>query len=74
MTRAEAVAYMARWELVDEREREAVRAMTPRKKLDTLDRLIQWADQFGWRDIPPEDEREIWDRWNKLREAEARRG
>jgi hypothetical protein len=69
MTPAEAAQYLARWERVAERKREAVLAMTPREKLDTLDRLIQWADQFGWRDAPAKDEREIWDRWNRLREA-----
>ncbi len=69
MTREQARDYVSRWERVAEFKRQEVRRMTPAEKLDTLNRLMQWAEFFGYRETPISDKREIWERWNHLREA-----
>jgi len=68
ITPAEARAYVARWELVNAHIAAERRAMTHQQRFDELVELMQWAKAFGWRDAPTDD-REIWARWNKLREA-----
>jgi len=69
LTRAEARAYVARWELVNAHIAAERRSKTPEQRFDELVQLMQWAKAFGWRDAPPDDDREVWERWNKLREA-----
>ncbi len=69
MTRAQARAYLARWKRVNEFVAAERRAMTPQQKFDELTRLMEWGEQFGWRERPDQDNRRTWDRWNKLREA-----
>lgn len=70
ITPAEARAYVARWDQVNAHIAAERRAMTPQQKFDELVRLMQWPKQFGGRDRPPDDDQEIWDRWNNLREAD----
>ena len=72
MTRAEARAYVARWKRVNEFVAAERRAMTPAEKLRELSELTQMAEQFNWCRAPDDDDRLIWERWNKLRDA--RRG
>lgn len=69
MTAEDARAYTARWELVNAHTAAERQAMTPQQKFEELARLMEWGRQFGWYDQPPRDDREVWDRWNKLREA-----
>jgi hypothetical protein len=68
LTRAEARAYVARWELVNAHIAAERRAKTPQQRFDEWVKLMQWAKALGWRDAP-RDERAVWERWNKLREA-----
>jgi hypothetical protein len=69
MTPAEARAYVARWELVNAQIAAEQRAKTPQQRFDELVRLMQWPKIFGQRAASADDDQEIWDRWNKLREA-----
>jgi hypothetical protein len=69
MTPAEVRAYFARWKRMNEFIAAERRAMTPQQRFDELVRLLRWPAQFGLRDIPEPDNRAIWERWNKLREA-----
>jgi hypothetical protein len=69
ITPAAARAYVARWKRVDAHIAAERRAMSPQEEFDELARLMQWPQQFGWPDGPPEDDREVWNCWNKLREA-----
>ncbi len=69
LTRAEARAYVARWERVNAHIAAERRAKTPTQRFRELVQLMQWAKTFGWRDAPRDNEWEIWERWNKLREA-----
>ena len=69
MTAAEGRAYLARWKRVNAHIAAERRAMTPQQRFDDLVRLMQWPKQFGGRARPPDDDQEVWDRWNKLREA-----
>jgi hypothetical protein len=69
ITPAEARAYVARWDRVNAHVAAERRAMTPQEKFDELVRLMQWPQQFGRDDVPQQDDREVWNRWNRLREA-----
>jgi len=42
--------------------------MTPQQRFEELIQLMQWSCIFGRRERPIDD-REVWDRWNKLRDA-----
>jgi len=44
------------------------RAMTRQQRFEELIQLMQWSCIFGRRERPIDD-REVWDRWNKLRDA-----
>jgi hypothetical protein len=45
------------------------RAKTPQQRFDELVQLMQWSSIFGNRERPLDDDREVWERWNKLRDA-----
>ena len=69
MTPAEVRAHFARWKRGNDYIAAERRALTPQQRFDELVRLLQWPAQFGWPDVPEPDNREIWERWNRLREA-----
>jgi len=64
---AEIRAWKKRWELVNQREIEELRAMSPEAKLRQLDALMRSVDQMGWREKLEEGVEEVRERWNKLR-------
>jgi hypothetical protein len=69
MTREEARAYLARWRLVNAREREELRAAAPEAKLRQLAALMESVDALGWRDVLAQGEDEVRERWGQLRKA-----
>jgi len=66
-TAAEIRAWKKRWELVNQREIEELRAMSPEVKLRQLDALMRSVDQMGWREELEQGVEEVRERWNKLR-------
>jgi len=65
----EAQAYLQRWQRVNAREREELRAADPAVKLRQLESLLTSVDAMGWRDALAEGEDEVRERWIKLRKA-----
>lgn len=67
MTKAEAKAWKARFEALNEFEREELRKTTFDTKLRQLVTLMQWGRAFGWQKCPAEGENEVRDRWIRLK-------
>jgi len=67
MTKAEAKAWKARFEALNELEREELRKTTFEAKLRQLVTLMQWGWAFGWQKCPTEGEDEVRDRWIRLK-------
>ena len=65
-SREELLLSKQRWSLVNEREQEAARLLTPEEKLDELEQLMQSIDDFGWR-VLLDDDAPVHERWNRLR-------
>ena len=69
MTKAEAKAWKARWEAVNEFEREELRRTTFDTKLRQLVALMQWGRTFGWHKCSAEGENEVRERWIRLKKS-----
>lgn len=69
ITKAEARAFKKRWEEVNAIEREKWRRIPLWRKLQELTALAAWARHFGWTKSPPDGEREVRERWNRLLKA-----
>jgi hypothetical protein len=69
MTKAEAKAWKARWQLVSEYEKEELRRAPPELRLKQFSTLMGWARQLGWCDALREGEAEVRERWANLRRA-----
>lgn len=69
MTRVEAQAWKARWELVNEAEREELRNTSAELKLRQLAVLMASVKTFGWAEALADEEAEVRERWNRLRKA-----
>lgn len=69
MTRAEARAYRDRWQRVNEREIEELRATPIAVKWRQINTLMAWARAFGWEEKLREGEAEVRERWARLRKA-----
>ncbi len=67
MTKEEARAWKERWRLVNEIERQELRAMTPIEKLRQLATMMEAARDFGWQTSTPEEIEAIRARWRRLR-------
>jgi hypothetical protein len=69
MTPAEARAWKARWELVNDAEREELRATPLALKLKQLGTLMTWARQLRWTEALAAEEDVVRQRWIRLRKA-----
>lgn len=69
MAAEEAQAYLQRWQSVNAREGEELRATPPAEKLRQLAALLMSVDAMGWRDALAEGEDVVRERWIKLRKA-----
>ena len=72
MTRDELLAYKQRWQLVQAREVEELRAASPEHKLRQVAALMASVDAMGWRDGLADD-LSVWQTWQRLRERLGRR-
>lgn len=61
-------AYLRRWERVNEREREELRAMTIDEKLRQVAVLMASAKVLGWDQQLDAEDAEVRERWRLLRE------
>lgn len=68
LTPEQARAYVRRWELVNEREREELRAMTIDEKLRQVAMLMASAKALGWDERLDAEDAEVRERWRLLRE------
>lgn len=69
MTRAEARAFVRRWRLVNEMERQELRATPPAVKFRQMAELMALGKQLGWDKALAEGDDEVRERWNRLRKA-----
>jgi hypothetical protein len=72
MSKAEAQAYVARWNLVNEAEREELRTTPMEVKFRQFESLMRMAIALGWTESPAAEEAEVAavrERWNRLRRA-----
>ena len=69
MTRAEGRAFKKRWRMVNEMEREELRAMPAAVKFRQLAALMALGRQLGWTEALREGEEEVRERWIQLRKA-----
>lgn len=67
ITKEEALEFKRRWELVNEAERQELRETTPEKKLRQLATLMEWVKDFGWSKALKSEEKEVRERWIKLK-------
>ena len=68
MTKAQVRAYFDGLKRVNEFVAAERRAKTPQQRFEELVQLMQWSSIFGKRERPYDEDREVWDRWNKLRD------
>lgn len=73
MTRGEIDAWRRRWKLVNELELEELRSTSVDVKFQQVAALMGAVDFFGWREALADDDQVGYDRWQKLRQAYARR-
>lgn len=69
MTKAEAKAWKARWEAVNQFEREELRRTPPEVKLRQLAALMLTARALGWEEKLSEGTEEVRERWRRLQKA-----
>jgi hypothetical protein len=69
MTPKEARAFVARWRLVNEAEREELRATPMELKLRQLAAMMASVDQIGWTEALAAEQAEVRERWKQLRKA-----
>lgn len=69
LTKAEARAFQKRWQLVNAREVEEMRATSIDVKWQQFNTLLRWAYEFGWTEALAEGEAEVRERWNRIRKA-----
>ena len=67
ITRAEARAFQARWELVNAAERAELQATSLERKLSQLAILMDSVEPLGWTEALKAEEAEARERWNRLR-------
>ena len=67
LTRVEARAFQARWELVNAAERAELQATPLERKLSQLAVLMDSVEPLGWTGALKAEEAEVRERWNRLR-------
>ena len=67
MTRAEVRAYFARWKRVEEFIAAERRALTTAQKFDQWVQLMKWAELIPAPESRAEENREVRERWIRLR-------
>ncbi len=67
LTKAQARAFQARWEMVNAVEQAELRATSLDRKLRQLAALMASAGPLGWTDALAAEETQVRARWNRLR-------
>jgi hypothetical protein len=67
ITPEQAAAYVARWRLVAEFERDELRRTPPEVKLHQVEVLAEMAEALGWREALEADDGRVRDLWQRLR-------
>ena len=71
VSRAEAEAYRARWQLVNQAEIEELRNTPLEVKLRQLAALMASVNQMGWTEAMASEVDEVREKWRRLRAAYA---
>jgi hypothetical protein len=66
-TKSEAKAFRTRWKIVNNAEREELRSMPVIEKFNQLVALMSSVEAMGWTKALATEEKEVRNRWNKLR-------
>jgi hypothetical protein len=69
ITPEQAAAYVERWRLVNEVEREELRRTPPAAKLQQVEALAEMAEVLGWREALGADDERVRELWRRLRAA-----
>jgi hypothetical protein len=67
LTKHEAWAFKQRWDAINAAERQELAPTPMVQKFRQVEALIASARQLGWTGSPVKDEREVWERWARLR-------
>lgn len=67
LSRKDAQAFRARWEMVNAAEQAELRATSLRQKLYQLAALMASVPSLGWSEALGQEETEVRARWNRLR-------
>lgn len=70
ITPEQAAAYVERWRLVNEFERDELRRTPLEVKLRQVEVLAQAAEALGWREALEADDERVRDLWRRLRAAQ----
>ncbi|MGE0129536.1 MAG: hypothetical protein AB7U82_15775 [Blastocatellales bacterium] len=68
MTKEEALRFVEGWAAANEIVIEETRRKTPEERFKDLGMLYRFGEMVGWRQLPQDDEKIVWERWRKLRE------
>ncbi len=69
LTKAQAMAFRKRWDMVNAFQMSEVRALSANEKLGQLATLMALAKELGWIGALEKEAGEVRARWNKLRKA-----
>jgi hypothetical protein len=69
LSKADLVAFKARWRLVNETEVAELRRTPLEVKLRQLEALMASVDALGWREVLASEEAVVRERWQRLRRA-----
>jgi len=69
ITSSQARAFRARWQVVNDAEREELRRTPLETKLQQLASLMALARQLGWTDALAQEQGEVRERWSRLRKV-----
>jgi hypothetical protein len=67
ITKSEAKAFRTRWKIVNNAEREELRSMPVIEKFNQLVALMSSVGAMGWTKALTAEDREVRNRWSKLR-------
>ena len=69
ITKADALAFKKRWEMVNAFEKKGLRALSANEKLGQLAMLMALAKELDWTEALEREASKVRNRWNKLRKA-----
>lgn len=67
ITKSEALAFKMRWDIINDAERKELRNTSLIEKLSQLAALMSSVGEIGWTKALTAEDKEVRNRWNKLR-------